>query len=162
MFASVGKKWMERRARRALKKMHHAMSFPLHATSIRRVWVIMPRDLQYIEAAHQFINELRQKFPFWDIQLFDVDKLPQEKLNWMHIPNKEYIADLKNQHYDMVIDLNRQMDWLVVYLAVMSGAPYRVHLENEDGEFFNIQFKANRKAPFSGLIETFSHLFVTQ
>jgi len=104
---------MAHKARQALKKIQHTMSFPLHATSIQRVLVIMPRDLNLIEAAHQFINRLRETFPFWDIQMFDVDKMPKEKLNWMGVPSKEYVH----------------------------GAPYRVHVENEDGSFFNIQVK---------------------
>ncbi len=161
MLKSLGEKWMRRKALRALKKSQQAMSFPLQATSIQRVLVIMPRDLRLIEAAHDFINQLREQFPYWQVQIFDVDKLPPEKLNWMQVPRKEYIRELKNQQYDMVVDLNQQVDWLITYLAVMSGAPYRVHLESEDGQFFNIQFKANASTPFEGLVNTFSRLFIT-
>ncbi len=162
MFENIGQKWMAHKARQALKKIQHAMSFPLHATSIQRVLVIMPRDLNLMEAAHQFINRLRETFPFWDVQMFDVDKMPKEKLNWMGVPSKEYIQELKNRQYDMIIDLNRQTDWLITYLTVMSGAPYRVHVENEDGSFFNIQVKTGTQSPYSGLIEAFTRLFVLQ
>ena len=160
MLKSLGEKWMRRQALRVLKKSQQVVNFPLRASSIQRVLVIMPRDLNHIEAAHEFINHLRQRFPSWQVQIFDVDKLPPEKLNWMQIPRKDYIQELKHQQFDMVIDLNQQVDWLITYLVVMSGAPYRVHLESEDGQFFNIQFKGNHTIPFEGLVHTFTRLFI--
>ncbi len=157
----LGEKWMRQQALRKVTKTAQAVSFPIHATSIQRVLVIMPRDLRLIEAAHEFINQLREQFPYWQVQIFDVDKLPPEKLNWLGVPRKGYVREIKNQQYDMVIDLNQQVDWLITYLAVMSGAPYRVHLESANGEFFNIQFKANASSPFAGLVNAFKRLFIT-
>ncbi len=160
MFRGLAEKIMQHRARRELKKIKSAIHFPVQASSIQRVLVILPRDLQLIEPAHQFVNQLRQAFPAWHIQMFDVDKLPAEKLNWLKIPDSAYIQELKSQQFDMVIDLNRHGDWLVTYLAVMSGAPYRVQVENGDKQFFNIQYNTHQDAPFGGLIEAFSRLFI--
>jgi len=140
----LAERYIHFKVKKALKKMDLSVSFPIHATSVKKVLVILPRNLELLDQASQFVQVLRRTFSYWNISMFDVDKIPESHLNWFHLPNSRHLKSIQSAGYDLVIDLNDFFDLRSAYISVMSGAPYRVHLRNHDNRFYNIFYGPNR------------------
>ena len=159
----VAEKYINWKARKALKNMDLSVSFPIHATSVKRVLIILPRNLDLLDDASQFVQVLRRTFSFWNIAMFDVDKIPETHLNWLHLPNTQQLKSLQAAKYDLVIDLNDFFDLRSAYISVMSGAPYRVHLRNHDNRYYNIFYgptQVGTPEAYRSLLEQLQKFFV--
>ena len=126
MIKIITKSYINRKCRRALKNINTGLDFPVAVNMVKKVLVFLPKDLQLLEEANSFTQQLRQTYNSWTVDIFDVDKLKKEDYNRFKAPNHKIVENLKDGNYNLVIDLNKQFNLTSAYLAVMTGAPYRI------------------------------------
>jgi hypothetical protein len=152
-----------------LKRLPNSLSFPVKATEIEKVLIILPRDMAQLDEANLFVQALKKQYPSWKIELFDVDKLTPNQYTRMQIPKDEVTDKLKSRNFHFVIDLNEVPDQLTSYLALCTEAPYRLHLNSGFNEYFNLTFqpallednkKRSAKGVYTMLLGYLDRLFV--
>lgn len=126
------------KSRALAKKIRQEVRFPIEASSVKKVLVIMPRNLELLDKASLFVQSLRKTYPGWKIELFDVDKLNDQELNRVKLPRQEIVHKLKSAQYQFVLDLNDHIDPLTSYITISTEAPYRLHIQAEASNFYNI------------------------
>ncbi|MFQ5585005.1 MAG: hypothetical protein ACE5GL_11265, partial [Calditrichia bacterium] len=66
---------------------------------MKKVLVILPRNMDHLEGALDFVQSLWKTYPLWRVELFDVDKLDKSDLNPMRIPRPQLIQRLRKADY---------------------------------------------------------------
>ena len=89
--------------------------------------------------------------------VMNVDKIPEEKLDRLDLPNNSFIADLQQNRFQLVLDLNFYMDIRINYLVGMLKIPYRLHLQFTESDYYNIYAHTNLNT-FKDLNHVFDHL----
>jgi|GEM_PF-4368719 len=126
------------------RKLDSTLSFPIPSDKIKKVLIILPRNLESLDRASNFVQALKKHYPKWRVELFDVDKLGKNDLNNMQLPKPEVVNKLKAANYNFVLDLNDANDQIASFITLMTEAPYRMNL-NRDGETsYNIAFQPQR------------------
>lgn len=126
------------------RKLDSTLSFPIPSDKIKKVLIILPRNLESLDRASNFVQSLKKHYPKWRVELFDVDKLGKNDLNNMQLPKPEVVNKLKAANYNFVLDLNDSNDQVASFITLMTEAPYRMNL-NRDGETsYNIAFQPQR------------------
>ncbi len=151
------------RSYKVLKRINGMLDFPVQSQEIKNVLVILPRGLNYLDEANDFVQKLRKHYPHWKIKIFDVDKIHKDNLNLLNIPAQEIIEKIKNTNYHMAIDLNEQFDTVSAFIAVMSEAAYRILFNKQDQNYFNMQcYPAHAKNGFfyQPLLDYVQSLFI--
>ena len=161
---------LDSKVRPVLYRLSQTLNFPAKASVIKKVLVVMPRNMSLLEDANRFIQSLRKSYPNWRVELFDVDKLSEKDLNRMSLPRDEIVDKLRNAKYNFVMDLNDQPDQLSAYVALMTEAPYRLHLNADESDFFNLTFQPQTNGDgssprkesefYNSLLEYLGKLFV--
>lgn len=156
---------IKKKTERITRKLQNPMSFPIRSNVIQRVLVILPRNLSLLDLANRFIHALREAYPTWRVELFDVDKLGSDDLNRMKLPKQEIIDRLRKADYHFVLDLNDKLDELSAYITLMTEAPYRLRLQSEGSlNCYNIVYHPEKngeeKAPYESLLSYLNLLFV--
>lgn len=132
------------KARAVARKLNKVLNFPAKANAINKVLVILPRNLEMLDRASNFVQSLRKTFPNWRVELFDVDKLSKSDLNRMHLPRPEVLNKLKSAEYNFVVDLNDSEDELSGFIALMTEAPYRLQMKTNGSSYYNIVYQPNQ------------------
>lgn len=151
------------KARPVARRLNQAVSFPIQSTTVKKVLVILPRDLNLIDRASMFVQSLRSTFPAWRVELFDVDKLSKSDLNRMQLPKPEILQKLRKAGYHFVLDLNVSSDRLSSFIALMTEAPYRLHLYADSSIYYNIAYQPHRNGKeiiYDPLLNYLRNLFV--
>lgn len=155
--------YINRKTRKKLRSISQPLAFPIEADSIKNVLVILPGNLNYLEAANQFVRNLRETFSKWSVDIFDVDKISKEDLNRWNVPTDNILSRLIEVQYKLVIDLHTKFDLLSAFLAVMTEAPYRINLDYMGQPYFNIQYAIageQENRTYSPLLKKIKQLFV--
>lgn len=127
------------KSRKVIKQINTMLDFPVKSKEIKKVLIVLPRELNHLDDANQFIQKLRKSYKHWKIEIIDVDKINKEDLNLLNIPAQRIIKKIKNTNYHLVIDLNEQFDLICAFIAVMSEANYRMTFNSKDQDYFNMQ-----------------------
>ena len=128
------------KSRSVARRVNRSVNFPIRANEVKKVLIILPRNLQMLDRASMFVQSLRKTYPNWRIELFDVDKLSSKELNSVHLPRPEIVQELKSAEYQFVLDLNEKFDYLTGYITLITEAPYRLHIQSEGSIFYNIVY----------------------
>ncbi|RMI26219.1 MAG: hypothetical protein D6681_01125 [Calditrichaeota bacterium] len=156
---------MKLKARLVVRRLNDSLNFPVDAHAVRKVLVILPRNLNLLDRATHFIQSLRKTYPGWEIELFDVDKLSESQLTRLHLPQPEVLERLRYAGYHFVLDLNDRFDDLSSFIALMTEAPYRLHLHSEDSLYHNMTYHAktvNGELYYEPLLSYLRQLFVKE
>lgn len=151
------------KARHVARRLTQSLNFPMKANTIKKVLVILPRNLDLLDRASNFVQSLRKTYPGWRVELFDVDKLSKSDLNRMHLPRPEILSKLRSAEYHFVVDLNDTEDELSGFIALMTEAPYRLHLKANGSSYYNIVYQPQQtgeKAYYDSLLNYLRKLFV--
>lgn len=154
---------MRVKAKAVARRLVHAMNFPIQAASITKVLVILPRNLELLDRASNFVQSLRKTYPDWRVELFDVDKLSKSDLNSMNLPRPEILNKLRRAEYHFVVDLNDDSDDLSGYISLMTEAPYRLQLGAGSSVYSNIVYQPQEdvnKIYYDSLLGYLRKLFV--
>ncbi len=138
------------------------VQFPISAGQIHRVLAILPGQLEHLDRATAFVYRLRQRYPRWEIDLFDPDKIPDRQLGLSGLPRRPFLEQLRQEGYDLVINLSACGDVYRNYLVLASGAPYRLALFPERGPSYNITCLAGKgELEYELLLDAIQQLFVS-
>ena len=151
------------KTRPVVKRLKHSMNFPVPSKVISKVMVILPRNLALLDQASIFVQSLRKTYPAWRVELFDVDKLDRNDLNRMQLPRQEVLDRLRKADYQFVLDLNDGNDRISSYIALMTEAPYRLHMRSDGKMFYNISYQpqnTNGEYYYEPLLNYLRRLFV--
>ena len=160
--------WIKSKAEPVARRVNQSLAFPITASSIKKVLVILPRNLNLIDRASLFVQSMRKNYPTWRIELFDVDKLNKTDLNRMQLPRPEIVDRLRDAGYHLVVDLNDRFDQLSSYIALMTEAHYRLKLGSDDGleaMYYNMAFQLTNPGngiEYDPLLKYLSKLFIRQ
>ncbi|GAB4368218.1 MAG: hypothetical protein Kow0042_09250 [Calditrichia bacterium] len=134
--------WKTRGVYKELEKT--PLTLPLKATEVKNVLVILPLDMERVDAAISLVNKLRKHFANWHYMMLDVEKIKKDQLNRLELPGQEFMDDLKKYHFDMVLDLNFEYDARIKYLIAMLRVPLRVRLFALQKNQYNIVIQSDR------------------
>ena len=153
---------MRWKTRLPLKELNsQANIFPIPSKIITHTLVILPKQLEYLDPAVDLVNELQKEYPLWRYMMLDMDKIIGDKLNRLHLPSNGFISKLKEENFELVIDLNPEFDYRIGYLIVMLRIPYRIYLLSDIIPFYNINIKGNffQVKNYKGLINYLKTIF---
>ncbi len=142
--AFVTKKYVYWRTRGSLKELNDiSIDCPLDASRIKNALVILPREVEYVDAAVTLVHKMRRHFTRWHYMVLDIDKILHHKLNRLDLPNEEFIEELRKNNFDFALNLNFKTDLRIDYMLAMLKIPYRLHLLSSLDEFYNIVVQAD-------------------
>jgi hypothetical protein len=125
-----------------LKDENLLCSFPEDIKKIKRVYIIPDMDEIDDHNLQNFQNSLRKLFPNVRITLFQKKKLTVSNQNTIGAPNKAYLGRIKEDAYDLLIDLNLVQNKICSFIAANSGAPIRLNLASGDYDHvYNLHFR---------------------
>lgn len=151
------------KAKPVAQRINQAMNFPIRANTIEKVLVILPRKLELLDTADKFIQGLREAYPNWRVELFDIDKLSKTDLNRVRLPRQEIVDKLRDARYHFVLDLNDHADQLAAYIALMTEARYRLQLQSDGSFYYNIAYQPHvdgKRIFYESLLEYLRKLFI--
>ncbi len=119
-----------------------SLKYPIKSGELKNVLIILPRQMEYIDPAIVFVRRFKQHFRHWQYMILDIDKVLSDKLNFLDLPNENFIKKLSVANFDLAVDLNQEFDLRIGYLVTLLKIPYRVHLMNNDGKYYNIMVKS--------------------
>lgn len=146
-----------------ISRLNQSLSFPIKANAIRKVLVILPRNMEKIDAANRFVTTLRKRFPQWRVELFDIDKLNEADLNRMRFPKEEILKKLKKAGYQFVIDMDASADFLSSLITLMTEATYRLSICEKYPRYYNLTFQLHQNGKpvhYKPLLDYLNKLFV--
>ena len=73
MIKIITKSYINRKCRQALKNINTGLDFPVAVNMVKKVLVFLPKDLQLLEEANSFSQQLRQTYDSWTVDIFDVE-----------------------------------------------------------------------------------------
>lgn len=118
-------------------------NFPENLKNVKKILIILPRDRAEEVNARKYIPELKKIFESCRISKLDIFDLKENDRNWLGAPNKFYLTKIKNENFDLSIDLNSNHDILCTYLTAKTGAPLRIHLaQGKFDKIYNIQIRS--------------------
>ncbi len=159
-FAEKYVSWETKKELQELDKI--SISVPLPLKSVKQVLVILPRQMEYVDAAVSLVHDLKRQFSGWKFMVLDIDKMLPQKLNRLDLPNHQFISELGQKHFDLVLDLNDSYDLRIAYLLVKLKIPYRLHLAEVPDNYYNIfvQPGNKQKSNFSYVLDYLKKIFI--
>jgi hypothetical protein len=56
------------KARHVARRLTQSLNFPMKANTIKKVLVILPRNLDLLDRASNFVQSLRKTYPSWRVE----------------------------------------------------------------------------------------------
>ena len=141
------------------RRENNSLQLPVAARQVSRVLIMLPYGVEKLDAASEFVRKLRAEYPSWEVEVFDADKLSESEKNKLNLPQEMVVQRISAGRFDLVIDLHTQFDLSSAYLALVTGAAYRIHFQEEDNYFYNIRLNRYRSAKFDELLHRVQELF---
>ncbi len=127
-----------------LINQERAYDFSSELSKVKKVLVILPAQNEYTAPIQTFVKKLNRVFPEARISTFVSSTLRKEDIGWLGVPNEQYLKIIRDEQFDLVLDVNIDQDKVCSYLCALSGAPMRLNLSS--GEFdsvYNLHFRSS-------------------
>lgn len=129
-------------------------NFPEKIKSLKKVLIVMPSDEKVKMSTRYFISELHSIFQDVKVVTFMRDSLRENDVNWMGSPNDEFMKNLQNSKFDLVVDLNPKHDKTCSYLCAFCGAPLRLNLTpGKYDHIYNLNIRTDQSKPLLDRLE---------
>lgn len=120
-------------------------NFPEDIRKIKNILIIAPLEIENSESFRNFTSGLYEIFENARVSTFQKESLRSTDRNWLGVPNEEYLLQLKQDQFDLVIDLNLNQDKICAYLGALSGAPVRLNLSSgKYDHVYNLHFRVEK------------------
>jgi hypothetical protein len=127
----------------------------------KKILIILPIDIQKNNLINEFKSNLADIFPKSSISTFDITSLRKSDMNWLGVPGKEYLNRIREEAFDLLIDLNEKQDRICTYLSALSNAPMRIQFsEGKFDKIYNLQIRTDLKASLNLKIQTLFNYLV--
>ncbi|MFZ0391467.1 MAG: hypothetical protein WAN36_13495 [Calditrichia bacterium] len=155
-------KYADIRTRRNRKELNREVfSYPFPAKFVENVIVVLPLDRNIGDSAMGLVQKLRRHFTHWRFLVLNINRLSQDKLNRFKLPDDKFVNELKNNHFHLALDLNFDFDIRTAYLINMLKIPHRLHLTQQEGNYYNLVMPTNREnfQSFDYVLHSLANLF---
>jgi hypothetical protein len=126
-----------------LKQQGELLDFFERMQSVEKLLIILPRDRAEEVYARQFVNRIHEVFQGAKFSTLDVGSLRKSDVNWLGVPNAQFLTKIQEEKFDLVIDINSHHDHLCTFLGVFTNAPLRMHVtEGKFDKFYNIHIRS--------------------
>jgi hypothetical protein len=119
-----------------------AYDFSEELAKTEKILIIIPSGTEYSETVQNFIKRMGEIFNKARVSTFVNSSLRKDDLNWLGVPNDKYLKVIRDEQFDLVVDINTRQDKICSYLCALSGAPMRVNLASGDFDhLYNLHFR---------------------
>jgi len=117
-------------------------NFSEQLSKTEKILIILPSGSEYSETMQNFIKKMGEVFRKARVSTFVNSSLRKNDLNWLGVPNEHYLKIIRDEQFDLVVDINTKQDKISSYLCALSGAPLRVNLASGDFDhLYNLHFR---------------------
>ena len=92
------------------KQVNEITDYSHQLSKVKKILIILPVIHQNVQMENDFKRNLAQAFPKSSISTFGITSLRKTDMNWLGVPGKEYLKNLREEDFDLLIDLNEQQD----------------------------------------------------
>jgi len=137
------------------KQKNEITDYSRQLSEAKKILIILPVIYQNVQLINDFKSNLADAYPKSSISTFGITSLRKSDMNWLGVPGKEYLIRLREEKFDLLIDLNEQQDRVCTYLSALSNAPMRIHFsEGKFDRIYNLQIRTEITAPLNVKIQT--------
>jgi hypothetical protein len=146
-----------------LQKHDRAYNFATELKNVQKILVILPTDQEYTQYIQNFVKNLGDQFKQAKISTFVSSTLRKTDLSWLGLPNEQYLNIIREENFDLVVDVNTEQDQICSYLCALSGAPMRLNLASGNYDtIYNLHFRSspnkNLDEKLNNVISYLTHL----
>ncbi len=133
---------------KAIKKTNKLCDFSEKLKSIQQILVIKPINSIDDKSLQSFISGLYNIYPNIQVSTFTRSSLRKNDINWLGVPNNQYLKNIHKLKFDLVVDLNIHHDTICSYICKLSDAPLRLNLKSGHYDHvYNLHIKTNFNSP---------------
>jgi hypothetical protein len=130
-----------------IKETNKETDFFNEVRNVQNILIILPIDKTEEISSRKFLKDIQQEFSTARISAIDLSALHQRDSNWLGVPNHRYLANIRRQNFNLLMDINGHHDRICAYLAALTEIPLRVHATT--GKFdkiYNLHIRKSGKA----------------
>lgn len=143
------------------KQRNEITDYSLQLSEAKKILIILPVIHQNVQLVNDFKSNLALAFPKSSISTFGITSLRKSDMNWLGVPGKEYLHKIREEEFDLLIDLNEQQDRICTYLSALSSAPMRIHFsEGKFDKIYNLQIRTDISTPLTVKVQTLYNYLV--
>ena len=143
------------------KQKNEITDYSRQLSEAKKILIILPVIHQNVQLINDFKSNLADAFPKSSISTFGITSLRKSDMNWLGVPNKEYLNKIREETFDLLIDLNEIQDRVCTYLSALSDATMRIHFsEGNFDKIYNLQIRTETAAPLNVKIQTLFNYLV--
>lgn len=136
-------------------------NFSSELKAVKKILVILPLDNEYTETIQTFVARLTEIFTNARVSTFVSSSLRKADLSWLGVPNEEYLKSIREERFDLVVDINIIQNLICAYLCALSGASLRLNLASGEYDFiYNLQFRADRQKKLNEQLNNIISYFI--
>jgi hypothetical protein len=137
------------------KQQNEITDYSQQLREAKKILIILPVIHQNVQVEHDFKSNLSKAFANSSISTFGITSLRKSDMNWLGVPGKEYLKNIQDEGFDLLIDLNEEQDRICSYLSALSNAPMRIHFsQGKFDKIYNLQIRTDLNAPLAEKIQT--------
>lgn len=137
------------------KQKKEITDFSHHITEAKKILIILPVVHQNVQVENDFKSELAKALSNSSISTFSITSLRKSDMNWLGVPGKEYLKNIQEESFDLLIDLNEYQDKICTYISALSNAPMRIHIsQGKYDKIYNLQIRTDINARLNVKIQT--------
>ncbi|TFH01083.1 MAG: hypothetical protein E4H13_05800 [Calditrichales bacterium] len=109
---------------------------------VKKILVILPIDRVEEVEARKFLPEIQSVFKGAKVSTLDLSSLRNYDTNWLGVPNHKYLTNIRQENFELLMDLNGHHDRICCYLGALTEAPLRIHAtEGKFDKVYNLHFR---------------------
>ena len=143
------------------KQKNEITDYSRQLSEAKKILIILPVIHQNVQLINDFKTNLANAFPKSSISTFGITSLRKSDMNWLGVPGKEYLNRIREENFDLLIDLNEDQDRVCTYLSALSNAPLRIHFsEGKFDKIYNLQIRTDINASLNTKIQTLTNYLI--
>jgi hypothetical protein len=143
------------------KQKNEITDYSRQLSEAKKILIILPVIHQNVQLINDFKTNLANAFPKSSISTFGITSLRKSDMNWLGVPGKEYLNRIREEDFDLLIDLNEDQDRVCTYLSALSNAPLRIHFsEGKFDKIYNLQIRTDINASLNTKIQTLTNYLI--
>ena len=143
------------------KQINEITDYSRLLSEAKKILIILPVIHKNVQLENDFKSNLADAFPKSSISTFGITSLRKSDMNWLGVPGKEYLKNIREEEFDLLIDLNEYQDRVCSYLSALSQAPMMIHFsEGKFDKIYNLQIRTEFNVPLNVKIQTLFNYLV--
>lgn len=143
------------------KQINEVTDYSQQMNEVKKILIILPVIHENVQMENDFKINLANAFPKSSVSTFGITSLRKSDMNWLGVPGKEYLKNIQDEKFDLLIDLNEHQDRICTYLSALSNAPMRIHFsQGKFDKIYNIQIRTDKNTPLNIKVQTLLNYLV--